>query len=301
MKKFVVYTVIVGGYDDVKQPSVIDERFDYVLFTDIPEVNSIGAWQIRRIPYESERGFLISRYPKIHPELVLPEYDAWLYHDGKLQLIEQKVYDRCIEQYEEEVEWAGCNHSLRRSLYEEMSAIILNRTKGVHDYDCIDWYYYLKENGYPDENHLKDGYLLEAGVVFRRNTPNVKKVNDIWWWAVENYVSRDQFALMYAIWRVKDLKVSFLIPKDENVLFGGKYFLYSEHRTISVVSPGFLEHIRRRAWRECHKEGELYTQVFEESYRISSRHPHLALNLWTFIALFRYGVVRVFGKSDKTQ
>lgn len=34
MKKKVIYTVLVGGYDNLMQPQVIDDSFDYICFTD---------------------------------------------------------------------------------------------------------------------------------------------------------------------------------------------------------------------------------------------------------------------------
>ena len=37
-KKCVIYTAMVGGYDEIMQPLVVDDRFDYILFSnDIKE------------------------------------------------------------------------------------------------------------------------------------------------------------------------------------------------------------------------------------------------------------------------
>ena len=33
MKDFVVYTVLTGGYDNILQPLVVDDRFDFILFS----------------------------------------------------------------------------------------------------------------------------------------------------------------------------------------------------------------------------------------------------------------------------
>ena len=53
MKDYVIYTAIVGDYDEVKQPVVIDDRFDYILFTDGNKGNkrekSIGVWKLRNL------------------------------------------------------------------------------------------------------------------------------------------------------------------------------------------------------------------------------------------------------------
>ena len=77
MKSYVVYTVLTNGYDNVLQPLVLDERFDYVLFSnDFEEEKVIGIWNICRIPSTvvSENDYKrLSRYPKSHPESMLSQ------------------------------------------------------------------------------------------------------------------------------------------------------------------------------------------------------------------------------------
>ena len=51
MNEFVIYTVRTGGYDDILQPKVVDNRFDYILFTDHTDASTIGIWQVKTIPY----------------------------------------------------------------------------------------------------------------------------------------------------------------------------------------------------------------------------------------------------------
>ena len=64
MKKIAIYTVLTGGYDQLKQPSVTDERFDYICFSnDIPK-DRIGVWEIRKFDGEFCSKQIESRYPK---------------------------------------------------------------------------------------------------------------------------------------------------------------------------------------------------------------------------------------------
>ena len=81
-KKYVVFTVIVGGYDTIKQPAVVDDRFDYVIFSDVP-IKESGIWEVRPIDYATEKNWLKARYPRLNTGKVLPEYEASLYIDGK--------------------------------------------------------------------------------------------------------------------------------------------------------------------------------------------------------------------------
>lgn len=48
MKKFVIYSVLVGNYDDVLQPAVIDDRFDYILFSNDINENNMGVGILKR-------------------------------------------------------------------------------------------------------------------------------------------------------------------------------------------------------------------------------------------------------------
>ena len=44
-KRKVVYTAIIGNYDELKEPKVISEGFDYVCFTDDVKLKS-KVWKI---------------------------------------------------------------------------------------------------------------------------------------------------------------------------------------------------------------------------------------------------------------
>ena len=96
-KRFVVYTVMVGDYDKILQPLVVDDRFDYVLFTDQARNDKIGVWQVRTFDYQNDDKTRISRYLKTHPEKLLPEYDASLWIDGNIQITNSYIYNRFIE------------------------------------------------------------------------------------------------------------------------------------------------------------------------------------------------------------
>lgn len=290
-KRFVVYTIVVGNYDEVTQPLVIDNRFDYVLFSDTHNENSIGVWDVRPIDYKTDNNFIKSRFPRLQPEKVLAEYDAWLYIDGTLQITSQIIYDRCIDLYERGIEFAANKHHCRDNVYEEISAIIRDEGKEPHDYDCLTWYWYLKEQGYSDENHIYANFY-ESGIIYRTHTGNVQQMNDIWWDSCINHgVRRDQFSLPFALWKVPSIKEEYFLPYHENVWNNSGYIKYTRHTKKRILKPlSAWEKIRYRCWRAGHGSEELYTHLFDEAYRISTKHPLLALHLWTFFAMFRYGL-----------
>ena len=68
----VVYTVLTGGYDRLEQPKVTDPEYRYVCFTD--HAGTDGVWELREIPFEGSP-VLRARYAKMHPHLLLKEFD----------------------------------------------------------------------------------------------------------------------------------------------------------------------------------------------------------------------------------
>ena len=119
--KFAVYTVITGGFDELKQPLAVDDRFDFIVFSD-REIQDSGVWEVRLINQSINQSMLSlpadnrqkSRLPKIRPDIFLPDYEATLYIDGNIRICSQGVYDRCTELYEGGIEWAGIKHAKRR-------------------------------------------------------------------------------------------------------------------------------------------------------------------------------------------
>ena len=79
MEKIAIYTCIIGGYDELQQPAVVEEGFDFICFVGPGEKTSdrVGVWEIRELaelPGGNPR--MASRWPKMHPHLLLPEYEG---------------------------------------------------------------------------------------------------------------------------------------------------------------------------------------------------------------------------------
>ncbi len=107
----VIYTSVTNNYDQIPQYKSIDPSFDYICFSnDFPEGSWIGHWQIRAIPFKNKRQILLSRYTKILPHIVLPEYDWSIWLDANLSVISDSIYrdiNICIERNQL---WNGIKH-----------------------------------------------------------------------------------------------------------------------------------------------------------------------------------------------
>ena len=60
----------------IPQPEVVDERFDFVLFTNEVDEAKVGVWEVRPIDYKNRDTTRVARYIKTHPESLLPEYNV---------------------------------------------------------------------------------------------------------------------------------------------------------------------------------------------------------------------------------
>ena len=54
MNRKVIYTCIVDGYDELRQPLAVDPDFDYICFSNDYQQIKVGVWEIRPIPYSSK-------------------------------------------------------------------------------------------------------------------------------------------------------------------------------------------------------------------------------------------------------
>lgn len=286
MKEYAIYTSLVGSYDEIRQPFIVDERFDYLLFSDNVSVDRIGVWRVRPILHLEGDNMLNSRFVKCNPTKALPDYEASLYIDANIQIASQHVYDRFFELYESGAEWGGILHPDQSCVYEEICAIV--DLKWVHDYDVVDWYGKMKKDCFPE-----DWGLYENNVIFRRHTSTVDVIGSFWWNTLLTGCKRDQFTLMYALWKYKPSR-DFLLPPGECPRLNSLDFSYYEHNPhIRVLRTGILERIRRSMLRVTTSNiREGYHALFN---RLSKyKNPRLRLYLWTWVSIFLWGPKTIY-------
>ncbi|MCD7978378.1 MAG: DUF616 domain-containing protein, partial [Tannerellaceae bacterium] len=85
MNKKVIYTCLVGNYDSLSQPGIVCEEFDYICFSNNIKEQKIGVWQIRPIPFFHGNKTRLSRYVKLNPHIVLPNYIYSLWIDANIE------------------------------------------------------------------------------------------------------------------------------------------------------------------------------------------------------------------------
>lgn len=209
MKRYVIFSALVGGYDEILQPLAVDERFDYVLFTNDITETQVGVWQIKPITYENPDSTRVCRYVKTHPEELLQEYEVSVWIDANIQLLTNEVYDRIVELDHQGVMVSSMWHPVRKCVYEEAFAVMNMMVE--HERVVVDWCHFLRKENYP-----KDHGLCETNVVFRKHhNSSVGQADVLWWQCIERYSRRDQLSFNYVLWKL-DIPYSYFFGEGRN-------------------------------------------------------------------------------------
>lgn len=287
MKQFVVYTVQTGGYDTVQQPLEIDDRFDYVLFTDAVTESKKGVWDVRPIPYENADLTRLSRYPKMHPDELLDEYAASLYIDANVQITGQRVYDRVVECYEQGIDWAGVQHPFRDCIYDEAYMIYGLDTEA----NIFRWCHRLRKENYPRHRGMN-----ENNIIFRTHNDKVKAVDAMWWNLYEEYTRRDQLTLYYVLWKMQNLKTALLLPAGESSRKSDTVQIHKHHKTFKQagrrgIKETFWEHARNRCRNGMEEKADTFREFHYWLYGLNPTVARVLLYIWGIYATVVYGSI----------
>ena len=228
MKK-VIYTVLTGNYDLLQQPGAVDSGWDYVCFTD--RSGKDGVWELREIPFQSDNQILRARYAKLHPHLLLPEYELSVFMDANLCITSPVFYERvsgCMSAF------GVLEHPQRDCVYEELRYCYLKRMIGTSA--AFSLLRRLKAQGMP--HHAG---LYETNVLLRRHhSPEMRALDARWW---ENLLAsgatRDQLCLTPSLFQER-LSPALLLGHGLNAR-NVPFILYTVHpRSGKENFPGRL-------------------------------------------------------------
>ena len=224
----VIYTSIVGGYDTLPQPLVVDEGFEYVCFSNDIEEGGAGVWQVRPIPYSNNDRTRLSRYVKLQPHAVLPGYDVSVWIDANIRVIGDEFYRIVNERIESGSLMAQVSHPQRDCVYEEISRCYRDLRIGF--LEALRQKRRLGREGFP--RHYG---MMENNLIFRRhNDPAVKRISDEWWREYVSGTVRDQLCLM-PVFRRLDFRPELLLGEGRNVR-NVPYLEITRHSGVPGVS-----------------------------------------------------------------
>ena len=195
--KIALYTSIVGDYDLLQQPPVLDEGFEFICFVGRGEktADRIGAWEIRELPLTFGNPTLDARWAKTHPHELLPDYACSVWVDGNIILTDGSIYEAVRSKAASDVQYSGVPHPARDCTYKEARKCFDMRYLSL--FGLLKVWLYLAFLGLP----LHAG-LMESNLVFRRHMdPDVVDFDTRWWKHVRHLSRRDQLSLMLCLRR----------------------------------------------------------------------------------------------------
>ena len=202
----VIYTVILGNYDDLKDPLTVQPGWDYICFTDRLDLQS-PVWRI--IGVKSPAGLSRKRcaeYFHLYPFKFLPKYRLSILIGGQMS-IECNLEDFIGENLPEGKSLAIPCHHRRDCIYDE--AIRVKELKKDNPVIVDRQMEKYRRQGFPA--HFG---LVQAGVMIRRHDDaRLKRHCKLWLKEVMGNSQRDQLSFNYILWRHR-LVEPYFMPKD---------------------------------------------------------------------------------------
>jgi len=194
--KIAVYTSIFGNYDPIVEPLYKSDKCDYYAITDL-DIPENSAWKKMDVifikGFDDMDSYHKSKFCKMMPHLLFPEYEYSIWVDGNVQIVADMypLVDRLDEQHT----MGMFQNPLHDCIYTEAKYnICQNNVKVQQIQNQINIY---KAEGFPQMFGLR-----EFSIIARRHNDEecVRMMND-WWEQVNTYTMRDQLSFPYVLWK----------------------------------------------------------------------------------------------------
>ena len=210
----IIYTVITGSYDSIKQPQVVEEGVEYILFTNNPEIQNAGVWRVVQIPSEQwqgrtekENNILLSRKVKMLPHKYLPEGAEWsIYIDADMVI--KRPLTELVATLHNDTLFAACRHSYCKNAQEEIEDL-LSKNKVEPEQVQQQWNKYI-EWGFRDDLGISENGLF----IRKHNDRRVQSLMELWWSEYQQGCLRDQVSLMPCIYKTDFMQYFQFVEKN---------------------------------------------------------------------------------------
>jgi len=191
-RPYAIYTAIVGEYDSIPLPRVINDHFDYILFSD-HDVTSSHLFKVQPITYIDADKTRSARFVKTHPHMLMQQYDIAIWMDASITILEDLF--PLVEQFAKSaLPIAGVPHMERSSLYDEFDACI-SRQKDDPTVISRQRESYERE-GFNSQDLIETGWMM-----FNLKHPKTIPFLNGWWAEIDTHSKRDQLSVNYAMQR----------------------------------------------------------------------------------------------------
>lgn len=183
--RYVIYTAITGGYDELAPLEFKPPDCDLVVFSDSPM--TAEGWQVRPLNYIHPDPTRSARFAKLHPHLFFPDYDFSVWLDGNVGV--RGSLRPLLEKLDEKSFLGIFEHPMRNCIYAEGEECI--RSKRDDARAIRDQLASYRLEGYPEAAGLWETNVL----VRRHNDPACIALMKAWWRELELGSRRDQLSL----------------------------------------------------------------------------------------------------------
>lgn len=211
----IIYTCLTGNKDVLNDDINVDGA-KAVCFTDNPDLKS-DVWEIRVLPRLFNDVRRDSRIPKMLPHIYFPEAEYSLYLDANI--ISKVPMAKIVREWLQDTDVAMFGHSTRNCLFDEaLECIRLGLDKKeIIEKQVARYKDFPKEKG-----------LYQCGTILRRHTPQVKKLNEMWWAEYCTGAKRDQISFPYCV-----EKIGITINAIKSHAYIHPWFEYFDHLRLS--------------------------------------------------------------------
>ncbi len=192
MKKL-IYTAIIGGYDNLKEPSIITPGWDYICFTDNKNPPSSlfrKKWNIIYTPSQEDLAKFARKLKIRYFDFTSDGYDMSIWIDGSIQV--RCDLNEFVSKYFINTEYAVLKHNIRSDILSEAEACAKLK-KGDSNLIRTQMKEYYK-NGYTFENGL-----AATGLMIRKHNSAVRAFCTDWYKEIEKHTHRDQLSFNYVL------------------------------------------------------------------------------------------------------
>lgn len=228
-RRMIVYSVLTGAYETMKEPEVIDPEARYLLFTDDPNLKS-EKWEVVVFDARGLGARRASRLPKLLPHLYLPPHDVSVYVDASLAPVIPSVAAMAGASLQGH-DFAAYAHCARDCTYDEIAECI--RCGKSDKASAEKFLERLASERFPPRQGL-----LENAFLVRRNTSVSRRVNELWFQEYMEGAERDQFYLMYILWRAR---IPYAVISDAPDFRDSPHAHYTKHRGDGATPCGDTE------------------------------------------------------------
>jgi hypothetical protein len=183
-----IYTALFGNYEELSEQDFLgQENYKLICFSDIPRESA--TWEVRIVPRVlAEDGQRSSRFPKIRPDIFLPEFNESIYIDNSVKLFDDpfSYLGNSSEPFH------IFRHSFHPHLFREFQEVFARELD--NSFRLLEQFSHYRL----DSQKMSEIPVLWGGMLYRKhNAPDVIRFGQDWWLHVTRYSRRDQLALAY--------------------------------------------------------------------------------------------------------